>query len=204
MVGAASKSHNRDKFEPLLAQVAPVAYGSALRMTQNADEADDLVQETVLKAYKSFDSFEPGTNFKAWFFRIMINQFRYNYRKSLRSPQTTVLDDAPDIYMFIQSANAGLLEDTEDPAKLVIARMTEEQINAALSALPEEFRIVAALYFMDELAYHEIAEMIGCPVGTVRSRLHRARKLLQKALWVVAQEHGIVDMLKSERQEVMQ
>lgn len=191
----------RQRFERHFASILSPAYGMALHMTRCREEAEDLVQEATLQAFKAFDQFKEGTNFKAWFFQILINRFRYNYRKRSRQPQQVVLDDAPDLYLYVQMAGSGLLAESDDPAALVLGRMTEEQVGAAMAALPEEFRIVCALYFLEEMAYQDIADILACPVGTVRSRLHRGRKLLQKALWMVAQEYGVVNALTSEKEE---
>lgn len=193
------RSGSRAEFEALLAPVLGPAYGMAVHLTRSREEAEDLVQEAALQAYSAFASFQPGTHFKAWLFKILINRFRYNYRKRKRGPEISSLDDAPELYLYLQFARAGLLGAGGDPVNEVIGRMSEEQIHVALAALPEEFRIVCTLYFMEELAYQEIAQIVECPVGTVRSRLHRGRNLLQKALWTVAQDHGVVSALQVER-----
>lgn len=172
-------------FEPILSP----AYGMAYHMTRCREEAEDLVQEAAVQAYRAFHTFQPGTNFKAWFFRILINCFRSAYRKRKREPEIMPLDDAPDLYLYLQTANAGLHKRSSNPAALVIGQMSEAQIKRAIEALPEEFRVVSVLYFMEEVSYQEIADILDCPVGTVRSRLHRGRKLLQKALWEIAREH---------------
>ncbi len=188
------------RFEAQLAPIIGAAYGVAYHLTHNREEAEDLVQETSLQAFNSFHTFQEGTHFKAWFLKIMLNRFRNNYRKRKRAPETTALEDAPDLYLYMQTANAGLHSRSSDPAALVIGRMNEEQIKQTIASLPEEFQAVSVLYFVEELAYQEIAEIVGCPVGTVRSRLHRGRKILQKALWQVAEEQGILgDLLMEER-----
>jgi RNA polymerase sigma-70 factor (ECF subfamily) len=188
-----SKDDNgKRQFEAELSPILGTAYGVAFNMTHNREEAEDLVQETAIQAFRAFASFQAGTNFKAWFFRIMLNMHRNNYRKRQRQPEIAPLEDVPDLYLYNQSASSRELERTEDPGKQVISRMSEAQIGDALAALPDEFREVCALYFMDELQYQEIADILDCPVGTVRSRLHRGRKLLQKALWEIAREQGVV------------
>jgi RNA polymerase sigma-70 factor (ECF subfamily) len=190
------------EFERLLAPVVEAAYGTAYHMTRNREEAEDLVQEAAVQAFRAFHMFQRGTNFKAWFFKIMINRFRNDYRKRKREPEVTPLDDAPDLYLYYQSANAGLLKEDSNPAVLILSKMSEEQIKKAIQALPAEYRLTAVLYFMEELPYQEIADILECPVGTIRSRLHRGRKLLQKALWQVAQEYHIVTDLCAEREVV--
>jgi RNA polymerase sigma-70 factor (ECF subfamily) len=187
-----------EKFEALFEPILTAAYGTARHMTRNDDDAADLVQEAALRAFRSFHTFEEGTNFKAWFFRILTNLFYEKHRKTEREVGTVSLEDAPDLYLFTQTVNAGLHAQHEDPAAAVLGKMTEEEIAAAIAALPEEYRVVCSLYFMEEFSYEEIAALIGCPIGTVRSRLHRGRKMLQKALWHIAEEHGIVAALSSE------
>jgi RNA polymerase sigma-70 factor (ECF subfamily) len=182
----------------LLAPVVGVAFGVAYHMTRSRDDADDLVQEAAFNAWRAFDQFQPGTNFKAWFMRILTHCFFAQYRKKKRRPQTLSLEDASPTYIQAQLRGAGIAPPESDPATLVMDRLDEDQVADAIGALPEEFRLVCALYFMQEASYQEIADMIECPVGTVRSRLHRGRRMLQKALWHIAQERGIVASLASE------
>jgi RNA polymerase sigma-70 factor (ECF subfamily) len=179
-------------FQPLLVAVLPAAYGYALRLTRNRADADDLVQEASLRAFKASSSFEPGTNFKAWYFRILIRCFWAKHRHERRRPTLVEIEDAPVLYLFQRSAESGLGWDGDDPAAGLIDRLGTERVAAAIAMLPEEFEEVCALYFMEDYSYQEIAEVIGCPVGTVRSRLHRGRKLLQKSLWKLAMDAGII------------
>jgi RNA polymerase sigma-70 factor (ECF subfamily) len=192
-----SESHS-EEFDALLMPILEAAYGTAYHMTRRHEEAEDLVQDAAVQAFRAFHTFQPETNFKAWFFKIMINCFRSAYRKRKREPEVAPIEDAPDLYLYMQTANAGLQEASANPAALVIRKMSEEQIQRAIAALPEDYRLVAVLYFMEEVSYQEIAEVLDCPVGTVRSRLHRGRKLLQKSLWQVAQEHHVVADLCAE------
>jgi RNA polymerase sigma-70 factor, ECF subfamily len=187
------------QFETLLAPILGQAFGVAMQMTHNRDDAEDLVQEAAVQAFRAFHTFQPGTNFKAWYFKILTNLFLNKRRKQQRQPATTALDDAPDLYLFHETKNAGLHERSSDPAALVLQDISAEQMLQAIAALPEDYRTVSALYFIEELAYQEIADIVDCPVGTVRSRLHRSRKLLQKALWEVAQEQGIVARLTADK-----
>ncbi len=189
-----------EEFDSLLMPLLDAAYGMAYHMARNREEAEDLVQEAAVLAFRAFHTFERGTKFKAWFFKILVNCFRGHCRKRKRAPEIAPIDDAPDLYLYMQTANAGLLGASDNPAALVIGKMTEEQIQAAIAALPDEYRVVSVLYFMEELAYQEIADIIDCPVGTVRSRLHRGRKLLQKALWQLAEENHIVADLCAEKE----
>lgn len=178
-------------FEALLAAVVDAAYGYAFRLSNNRSDAEDLVQEAALLAYRGFGSFEPGSNFKAWFFKILTNCYRSKYRKDRRRP-TVDLDDTPDLYLYARAGEVGFPTEGPDPAATLLDRLGTEQVVAALEQLPDEYRIVSTLYFMQDFSYEEIARALGCPVGTVRSRLHRGRKILQKALWQVAEEAGIV------------
>lgn len=187
-----------EEFDALLMPILEIAYGSAYHMTRNREEAEDLIQEAAVQAFRAYHTFQQGTNFKAWFYKILLNCFRNNYRRQKRSPEITPLDDAPDLYLYIQTAQAGLHRPEANPAALVISKMSEQQIKQAMAALPEEYRIVAILYFMEELPYQEIADILECPVGTVRSRLHRGRKLLQKALWQIAEDNHIIAELRPE------
>jgi RNA polymerase sigma-70 factor, ECF subfamily len=169
--------------------------GTALHMTRNGSDAEDLVQEAAPQAFRGFDSFQEGTNFKAWFFRILTNLFINAYRRRQRQPEIDALpdlEDAPALYLFKQTRAMGMHARNSDPAALVVERFEVEQVCRAIAALPEDHRVVSALYFMEEFSYQEIAEMVGCPVGTVRSRLHRGRRMLQKALWHIAEQQGIV------------
>lgn len=182
-------------FEALLEPILDGAFGTALRFTRNRSDAEDLVQEAALLACRGFKSFERGSNFKAWFFRILTNCFYSKYRKRKRQGTEIELDDAPELFLYCQTAAVGLHAQVEDPAQLLMGRMATEQVEDAIGALPDEYRVVATLYFIEDFSYQEIAEVVGVPVGTIRSRLHRGRRLLQKALWVIAEERGIVSAL---------
>lgn len=182
------------EFESQLVAMLEPAYRLAYRLTSDAQDAEDLVQEAALRAFRFRHTFQPGTSFKAWFYRIVMNQFYTGTRR--RRPATSSLDslsDAHEILMFVRSAEAGLLRPDADPSATAVSRMAEDDVAGALASLPDEFRSVATLYFLDDLSYQEIAEILQVPIGTVRSRLHRARQMLQKQLWRVAEELGIVN-----------
>lgn len=193
----AAPSHERvsdAEFETLLMESLEPAYRLALRLSGDSEDAQDLVQEAALRASRFRHTFQKGTSFKSWFYRIIVNQF-YTTTRRRKNTMTTSLDslsDATDIFLFARSAEAGLIAPDADPAANVVSRMAEDDVARALAALPEEFRTVATLYFIDDLSYQEIAEILGVPIGTVRSRLHRGRHMLQKQLWRVAEELGIV------------
>ncbi|MDQ3813129.1 MAG: sigma-70 family RNA polymerase sigma factor [Armatimonadota bacterium] len=191
-------AHRREEFEACLRPILGPAYGTALHLARHHEDAEDLVQEAAVQAFCHFDRFQSGTNFKAWFFKILVNLFLNTYRKQQRAPETVPLEDASDLYLYTQTRQLGLHARSPDPATLVLAKLDAEQITAALASLPKEYRLVCALYFREEFSYEEIAAIANCPIGTVRSRLHRGRKLLQKALWQMAEEHGIVDALRDQ------
>jgi len=195
VTGSLEGARQDQAFEALLLPLLDGAYGAALHLTRNQADAEDLVQEAALLACRGFGSFEQGTNFKAWFFRILTNCFFTRYRKRKREGTQTELEDTPELYLYCQTAAVGLHARTADPASLVMDRLDTEQVNAAIDALPEEYRVVATLYFLQDFTYQEIAEVLEVPVGTVRSRLHRGRRMLQKALWRIATERGIIDDL---------
>ncbi|MCC6963060.1 MAG: sigma-70 family RNA polymerase sigma factor [candidate division Zixibacteria bacterium] len=159
-------------------------YRTALRMTKNPSDAEDLVQETLLKAYRSFDRFEQGTNAKAWLFKIMTNTFINNYRAKQKESTSVSFDDIDDSVMHTQLP--GLVAESSDPEKEFFNKIIDRDVVAAIEKLPEEFRMVVVLAFNEGFAYQEIADIMGIQVGTVKSRLHRGRKILQKLLWEYA------------------
>jgi RNA polymerase sigma-70 factor (ECF subfamily) len=179
-------------FESLFTAVMNTAYGVAMRYCRNQADAEDLVQEAALLAHRAFASFEDGTNFRAWFLKILTNCYFSKRRREKSRPVVSDLDDTPDLYLYARSGQAGFPTQGPDPAAELLETLGTERITAAIGRLPEEYRVVATLYFMEDLSYEEIARILECPVGTVRSRLHRGRKMLQKALWQVAEEDGIV------------
>ena len=183
---------SREEFERLLVEVLPAAYGYAYRLTGERADAEDLVQEAALLAFRGAAGFQAGTNFKAWFFRIVTTTFWGRHRQQKRRPQTVELEDSPDLYLLARSAESGLPITGDDPASQLIDTLGTERVAHAIAMLPEEFAVVCTLYFMEDFSYQEIADVLDVPVGTVRSRLHRGRKMLQKVLWEAAREAGIV------------
>lgn len=170
---------------PLLDQL----YGGALRMTRNPQDAEDLVQETYLKAYNAFDSFKPGTNLKAWLYRIMTNTYINTYRKKQRRPLVTSAEDVTDSQLYTSSSHDSTgLESAEVEA---LKNMPNSRISEALNSINEDYRMVVYYADVEGLAYKEIAEVMDIPLGTVMSRLHRGRKQLRELLKDVAHEQGI-------------
>ena len=181
---------DRAEFAQQAMEFAPQLYSAALRMTLNRSDAEDLVQETFLRAYRGFGSFEDGTNLRAWLFRILTNTFINTYRAKQRRVQETDLADVEDLYLY---KRIGSLERASQSAEETLFEMfTDDEVKAALEALPETFRLPVLLADVEEFSYKEIDEMLDIPIGTVMSRLHRGRKAMQKALIDYATERGIV------------
>ena len=166
-------------------------YGAALRMTRNPADAEDLVQETMLRAYRSFDRFEPGTNLKAWLFRILTNAYINAYRKKQREPQKVSQDQIEDfdLYQELKDHDPDL---ARTPENIVLDSLVDSDILEAIEDLPEQFRLAVVLSDIEGFSYAEMAQIMDVPMGTVMSRLHRGRRALQKRLWDLARERGIV------------
>lgn len=180
------------EFQELLEATIEPAYRLALRLVGTTHDAEDVVQDAALRAHRFRDRFARGTSFTAWFYRILVNLI-YSRARTRRDEQSyDALADAHDWYLYTRTSAARLVPHDDDPLSGTISRMTADQVAAALASLPEDYRVVCTLYFMDDLAYQEIADILGIPVGTVRSRLHRGRKMLQKQLWNTARDLGIV------------
>lgn len=172
-----SKEENRANFQEVAWIHMDAMFNLAVKMTRNRAEAEDLVQETYLRAYRFFDQYEQGTNCKAWLFRILRNNFINRYRQQRRKPEMVDLSKVE--YSLDNSFEMGAAPDWGDPEKSLESSLVRQEIEQALNLLPPEFRIVVVLSSMEGLTYREIASILDCPIGTVMSRLHRARKLLQ-------------------------
>lgn len=173
LFGQARKT--RAEFEELALPHLDALYAMALRLTRNARDAEDLVQDTLLRAYRFFHNFERGTNCKAWLFKVLANVFNSGYRN--RSREREILSRAEE-----EGALAGAPEGPPSPETEVLRRSTAAELQRALDALPQDFRLAVVLCDLEEFSYREIADIMGCPVGTVMSRLHRGRRLLREAL----------------------
>jgi RNA polymerase sigma-70 factor (ECF subfamily) len=180
------------EFEALLAGVVDAAYGLALRLTRHQGRAEELVRDAGILAFTRFAGLVPGTDFKTWYFKILVNCYRAGLGPRPQEAATFDWDDTPDLYLFARSIEAGLPYDGPDPADQLFERLGAGRVGEAVDRLPEEYRLVVTLDFMESFGYEDIAGILDRPVGTVRARLHRGRKMLQKALWRVAVEAGIV------------
>jgi RNA polymerase sigma-70 factor (ECF subfamily) len=174
-------------------------YAGALRMTRNPADAEDLVQETMLRAYRSFDRFEPGTNIKAWLFRILTNAYINVYRKRQREPQKVSQDEVEDFDLY-QELKDHDPQFSATPETIVLDALVDSDITDAIDDLPEQFRLAVVLSDIEGFSYAEMAEIMDVPMGTVMSRLHRGRKALQKRLWDLARDRGIVRGASSAKQ----
>jgi RNA polymerase sigma-70 factor (ECF subfamily) len=167
-------------------------YAAALRMTRNAADAEDLVQETYLKAYRGFGGFEEGTNLKAWLYRILTNTYINTYRAKKRRPEESDLEDVEDLYLYRRLGGLEIASLGRSAEEDLLESYTDEEVKAAIESLPEQFRMAVLLADVEGFSYKEIAEILDIPIGTVMSRLHRGRKGLQKKLWEFAVERGLV------------
>ena len=176
-------------FERDAMQYAGQLYSAALRMTRNPADAEDVVQETYLKAYRAYATFKEGTNLKAWLYRILTNTYINRYRKKQRRPSEVELGELQDLYLYRRLGEvSGASQSAEEEA---LDQFVDADVKQALESLPEHFRMPVLLADVDGFSYKEIAEIIDVPIGTVMSRLHRGRKALQKKLWNVAEERGL-------------
>jgi RNA polymerase sigma-70 factor (ECF subfamily) len=178
-----------DPFEQQALSFLDALYRTALRMTRSEADAEDLVQETYIRAFRFREQFTPGTNLKAWLFRILTNTFINSYRRKASQPQTTELDDVEETTLH-RHMRESTSASSPEPEQAVLDSIVDGEVTHALEELPERFRTVVLLD-VEGFAYKEIAEMLEIPIGTVMSRLHRGRKFLQKRLYDLARDRGI-------------
>ena len=179
-------------FSELAMEYMGSLYSAALRMTRNPADAEDLVQETYLKAYRAFGSFQEGTNLKAWLYRILTNTFINSYRARRRRPEQTELDDVEDLYLYRRLGGLEAVSASRSAEEEVLEHFTEADVKDAVEALPEQFRMAVLLADVEGFSYKEIAEILDVPIGTVMSRLHRGRKALQKTLHEFGRQRGLL------------
>jgi RNA polymerase sigma-70 factor (ECF subfamily) len=183
-----TKEDKHREFETEAIPHMDLLYSFALRTTGNSDDAKDLLQETYLKAFRFWDKYEKGTNIRAWLFRIMRNSYINRYRKETREPSTVDYEDIENFYNSIREQST----DPNDLEKKIFGNLLGDEVSKALEKLPEDFRTVVILCDIEGLTYEEIAEFVECPIGTVRSRLHRGRKMLQELLYDHAKKQGYI------------
>jgi RNA polymerase sigma-70 factor (ECF subfamily) len=178
-----------DRFEREALPLLNEMYAAALRLTRNPTDAEDVLQETYLRAYRGFGTFKEGTNLRAWLYRILTNAFINTYRKRQREPQTVSDDEVPEWFLYEKLGGEAAEASAEAE---VLERLPDEDVQEALAALPEQFRLAVLLADVEGFSYKEIAEILEVPIGTVMSRLHRGRRALEKRLVDVMRERGLV------------
>lgn len=179
------------EFETLALEHMDALYASALRLTRSPKDAEDLVQDTYLKAFRFFDSFERGTNMKAWLFKILTNTFINKYRRRVKEKE---MAEAPaEDVMLDRFVSSEAVRALQDPENNFFDKLLSDEVVEALDQVPVDFRMVVILADIQDFSYKEIAEIVGCPVGTVMSRLFRGRRILQKHLYDYAIREGVID-----------
>ncbi|MDZ7659965.1 MULTISPECIES: sigma-70 family RNA polymerase sigma factor [Fodinibius] len=176
----------QEDFEEEIVPHLDAMYNFALRLTSDPSDAEDLVQDTIVKAFRFFSSYEKGTNAKAWLFRILKNSYINNYRKQSKQPNQVDYDEVSEFYETIRADRT----DTSDLEDKMFRELVDDDISQALEELPEDFRTVVLLCDVEGFTYEEIANMLDVPIGTIRSRLHRGRNLLKAQLKEYAEKRG--------------
>lgn len=186
-----------DAAMPLMDQL----FSAAMRMTRNAADAEDLVQETYMKAYRGYERFEEGTNLKAWMYRILTNSYINRYRAKQRRPDESDIADVEDMYLYrrLSGENSEIGASAEDA---FLESVTDDAVKAAVEAIPENFRMAVLLADVEGFAYKEIAQILDVPIGTVMSRIHRGRKALEKQLYDFAGERNLLPDEEGAQDEV--
>jgi RNA polymerase sigma-70 factor (ECF subfamily) len=187
------KRSQKSEFEALTLPHLDALYNTALRLTKNESDAEDLIQETFLKAFRFFHRFQPGTHIKAWLFKIMTNTFINHYRKQQRDKE--VLEDWDWDHLLQSDAEIGENE------KKILDRFISQEVVDSLNQIPVEFRMVVLLADLEDFSYKEIAEIVDCPIGTVMSRLYRGRRLLRKLLAEYATEQGYIQQKEDTKKQ---
>jgi RNA polymerase sigma-70 factor (ECF subfamily) len=184
---------DQQQFAEQAMEYAPQLYSAALRMTRNQADAEDLVQEAYLRGYRSFHTFQEGTNLRAWLFRILTNAYINTYRAKQRRPQESDLGDVEDLYLYRRLGSMETAAMSMSAEEQFLDLFTDDEVKRALEDLPDNFRLPVLLADVEGFAYKEIAEMLDIPIGTVMSRLHRGRKAMQRALYEYAVERGLTE-----------
>ena len=182
----------KEQFTSDAMQYAPQLFSTALRMTRNRSDAEDLVQETYIKGWRSFHTFQEGTNLRAWLFRIMTNTYINKYNAQKRKGTEVELDDVEELFLYKRLGSIDQSQLSSSAEDQMLELFTDDEVKNALEELPEDFRIPVLLSDVDGFSYKEISEMLEIPIGTVMSRLHRGRKAMQKMLYEYARERGLI------------
>ncbi len=191
-MGEGPPHSRKEEFEAVALPFIDPLFNLALNLTRNRKDAEDLVQETYLRAYRFFDSYRPGTHIKAWLFRILRNTFINRYRASRSRPEQVDFAKVEEAYETIVDEEFLNRRRPPSPEQVVMDGVLDAEVQEAMAALPEEYRVVVIMALAEEMAYKEIAEALSIPLGTVMSRLHRGRKLLQTSLLDYARRKGIL------------
>ncbi len=182
----------QDQFTADSMQYAPQLFSTALRMTRNRSDAEDLVQETYIKGWRSIHTFQEGTNLRAWLFRIMTNTYINTYNAQKRKSTKVELDDVEELFLYKRLGSIDQSQLSNSAEDQMFELITDDEVKNALESLPEDFRIPVLLSDVDGFSYKEISEMLEIPIGTVMSRLHRGRKAMQKMLYEYARDKGLI------------
>ena len=183
----------REDFTHDAMQHAPQLFSTAMRMTRNRSDAEDLVQETFIKAWRSFATYQQGTNLRAWLFRIMTNTYINKYNAQQRKPTETELDDVEELFLYKRLGAVDQSQLSQSAEDQMLSLFTDDEVKKALEELPDQFRIPVLMSDVEGFSYKEIAEILEIPLGTAMSRLHRGRKAMQKMLYEYAKERGLIN-----------
>src|SRR6185295_11620363 len=184
------KTNAKSEFEQLALEHMDALYASALRLTRSPRDAEDLVQDTYLKAFRFFDTFEKGTNIKAWMFKILTNTFINKYRRKVKERE--IAEAPPEDIVLDRFLSTEQVRALQEPERDFFGKLLSDEVVEALDQVPVDFRMVVILADIQDFSYKEIAEIVGCPVGTVMSRLFRGRRILQKHLYDYAIREGVI------------
>lgn len=191
-IGGSRTEEERSRFEALIADQIDSLYRSALRLTRNRSAAEDLVQDVMLNAWRSFHTFQAGTSIRAWLHRILINAHFSHYRKQTREPEVTNHEAVGEFYLYERAGESATLGDAGNPEIEVLGRVMDSEVRDALDSLPLPFRSAVILADVQGFSYKEIGYILKIPIGTVMSRLFRGRHMLQRKLWDYARDHNYV------------
>ena len=182
----------KEQFTTDAMQYAPQLFSTALRMTRSRSDAEDLVQETYIKGWRSFHTFQEGTTLRAWLFRIMTNTYINKYNAKKRKGTEVELDDVEELFLYKRLGSIDQSQLSSSAEDQMLELFTDDEVKNALEELPEDFRVPVLLSDVDGFSYKEISEMLEIPIGTVMSRLHRGRKAMQKMLYEYARDRGLI------------